>query len=539
MEKLFAGSGILSKFIVKRDRVRLFVWLAALAGFVIAFIPVFYNMFGEGAGGVMEKSVMVEMMKNPAMIAIVGPVYGAANYTTGAMYANFMLVFSAMIAAVMNIFLVARHTRHDEELGRLEVIRSLPVGRLSNYTSTMSVVVILNVVLTVLTGLGMFLVRQDGMNFNGCMLFAACLGVTGLFFAAVTAIFCQLSANNKTATTAALFFMLILYMLRAAGDMKSETLSRISPLGLILRTKTFVSNHWWPVLVVGGISIVLMVLAAYLAGIRDLGRGLFPEKPGRRHASALLSSPYGLAFKLLRNMIIIWAVTIFVLAGMYGSVFGDIDSFLSSNATLKAIFLTNPKFSAVEQFMSLLMVVMSVISAIPVLSFVGKVASEEKQGHAENIFGKSVSRHAQLLSYLIPTLVMGALFQLLTALGFWSVGSVVLDTVPSLGIFLKAAFIYLPGIYVFVGLSVFLTAYLPGKTTLAYAYLAYSFFMVYLGKIAGFPEWTTKTTPFGFISQYPIEKVHVLPLVVLSLIAVVLGALGFIGYRKRDVKNPS
>lgn len=531
----FYGSRILAGFIAKKDRMRLLLWIIGLTIFFICFIPVFDNMLTTSDPT--EMAVTVGMMENPAMIAIVGPVYGAANYTMGAMYGNFMFLFSAMLAGVMSIVIVTRNTRHDEELGRLEVIRSLPVGRLSNLASTLIVAVAANIILFVLTSAGMYVLREDGMSLRGCLIFGAGVGAVGIFFAAATAVFCQISANNRTASSLSYAFLMILYIVRAAGDLNNEALALVSPLGAILRTKVFVEDNWWPVLLVLGISVFVAVLAFYLASRRDLGRGLVPEKPGRRHGSFLMNSVYGLAIKLLRAPIIIWAFTLFILAAMYGSVFGDLDGFLNSNEMLKAVFAANTEFSATEQFMSLLMIIMSLIAAIPILNFIGKLGAEEKRGYVENIYSKAVSKQSMVFAYLIPTIIFTFVFQLLSALGFWGIGSQVLDTTPDFMVFLKSAMLYVPPILIFVGLYIVIIAFLPGKTYLVYIYLAYTFFVIYLGKIAGFPEWTTKITPFGYTASYPIEEIKAAPIVVQSIIAAALCIVGIIAYKNREIKT--
>ena len=528
---LFAGSGTLTRFILKRDRIRLLIWIIGLCGFAVSFIPIFENILNTGD----NNQMMLLMMESPVMVSILGVPYGAANYNTGAMYANMMLLFLVMIAGVMNIFLVSRHTRQDEEMGRLEVIRSLPVGRLSNLASTMIVTVIANFLLALLTGGGMFALRETGMTFSGCMLFGVSLGVIGLFFAASTAIFCQCTANNRTATGLSILLLFVLYMLRAAGDIGTEILSLISPLGLILRTEAFVSNYWWPIWMILGISVVLTFIAFVLARTRDLGRGLVPEKPGRRHASVLLSSPFGLAFKLLRTSIIVWLITMFVMGGMYGSVFDSLEGFLSGNEVLGAIFAASEEFSATEQFAALLMTIMSMLTVIPVINFVARITSEEKHGHTEHLLGHSVSRQAQMGAYLIPAFIISVVLQVLMTLGLWMVGSIVLDTIPSLTIFMVSAMSYLPAIWVMLGVTIFLVAFLPRFTSAAYVYLGYSFVSVYMGTLVGLPEWMQKITPFGYISQYPIEEMEVAPLFILTGIAALLLFAGFIGYRKRDM----
>lgn len=530
--QLFAGTGLLTHFILRKDRLRLAVWILGLAAFFAVLVPVMKEMFATPE----DNAVMSTMMTNPAMVAIVGPVYGIDNYTTGAAYANMMFLFSAMLAGVMSIFIVTHNTRQDEELGRLEVIRSLPVGRLANLLGTLNVVLIANLILIVLTTIGLAVFQEEGMGFGACLLFALGCGVIGLFFAALTAIFCQLTANNRTATSLSFLALMVLYCLRAAGDIGEEALALISPLGLVLRTEVFVENNWWPLPVILLISLVCTGLAFALARMRDLGRGLLPERPGRRHGSFLMSSPLGLNTKLLRSSFIIWALVIFICAAMYASIFGDLDNFLGSNEMLKMIFAADPEFSLAEQFIVLLVAVMTMIATVPVLLTVNRGASEEKLGHAEHLWTKAVSRESYLAAFLIPALVMILLFQLLIALGFWSVGSQVLSTLPGLDVFMQACLAYIPAELVMVGLALVIIAYLPGKSGISYLYLGYTFMSVYLGSIADLPDWTRQLTPFGHVPQYPVEEMEILPLAVMTGIAALLFILAFVGYRRRDMK---
>ena len=531
--RLFSGSGMLGRFILRRDRLRLSLWLVGLVAFSVIFVPVFENMLSDAQGGAM----MAEMMKNPAMVAIVGPVYGADNYNTGAAYANMMFLFAVMLAGVMNIFLITRCTRQDEEQGRMEVIRSLPVGRLSSLASALSVAAGINLLLSAITGLGLWALRQDGMTLSGCALFGAGIGAMGLFFAAAAAVFCQLTANNRTATALSFLLMFVLYLMRAAGDTGAEVLSVISPLGLVLRVQVFVKNIWWPLGVIFALSISLAALSFALAQMRDLGGGLIPERAGRRHASKWLNGPFGLALKLTRTSVIIWMIVIFVFVSMYGSVFGDLDGFIASSDMLSAIFSANSGFSLAQQFIVMLMSIMSMIATLPVLSLVHRIAGEEKCGHAEHILSKAVSRQSQMAVYFVPAIALSVVLQALSAAGFWLVGSMVMESTPSLPTFLVAAFSYLPAVWAMTGVSMALTAFLPGMLSLSYAYLGYSFISVYLGQIAGFPGWMQKLSPFGHIPQYPIESVKAAPLVALLAISAALAAAAFAGYRKRDVKT--
>ena len=148
----------------------------------------------------------------------------------------------------------------------------------------------------------------------------------------------------------------------------------------------------------------------------------------------------------------------FVFAAMYGSIFGDLDTFIGSNEMLKAIFAQNTEFSFAEPFIVLLMAVMAMLGTVPVLSLMQRVRQEEKSGHTEQLLARAVSRTTLLTSYFIISLIVSVLLMFLTALGFWSAGSITMADAPSFGTFIEAAMAYLTAIRVMLGLTMVLPA---------------------------------------------------------------------------------
>lgn len=528
----FTNSLRLSRFIVRRDHITFLFWLIGIVGLVVVFAAALTDMYSSDA----ELAVMAETMKNPAMIAMLGPVYGSDSYTNGAMFSNMMLLWTAVFTAVMSILHVVRHTRRDEEDGRIETVRSLPVGRMSNLASAMITALFLNLVIGVVTGVGLSALGIDSMGIEGSFLFGAVIVVTGLLFAAVTAVFCQLFSTSRGATSMAFIFLGITYLIRAAGDIKNETLALISPLGLVLRAQVYVDNNWWPVAVAIAITAAVMILAFFLCGRRDLGTGLIPARPGRSHASKLLNGTIGLSLRILRTPIIIWTATIFILAAAYASVLGDMDSFISSSDLLRAAFSGDNGLSYTEQFITMIVAIMSMISTIAVLSFALKARSQEKYGYTENILVRAVSRSSQLGAYVEIAFLSSFVMQILTVLGFWSIGSMVMNDPIAFSTYFKAAFAYLPAMWIMLGATMLLIAYLPKKTTLIWIYLGYSFIAVYMGALLKFPEWVQRISPFGNIPQYPAETMDYTKLIAMTGIAVAMSILGFIGHSKRDMK---
>ncbi len=524
---MFEHNLLLTRLIFRRDRLRNLLWLIGMLGLVVGFGSAVPGMYPSQT----ERLVMAETLKNPAMVAMLGPVYDDNGYTIGALYSNFMLLWTAAIMGIMNIFLVVRHTRQDEERGRIEVIRSLPVGRLSNLSAVLTAAIVLNLVFALFMGLGLGVLGIETMDFTGSMLFGIAVGVTGLLFAAVTAIFCQLCANPRTAQALSFTFLVVAYMVRAMGDMESELLACISPLGLILRTKAYVDNLWWPVLVMLLITAAAAALAFWLCGIRDMGEGIIPARPGKKEAAPYLQNAGGLAWRLLRNSVIIWAFVIPLLGMSYGSIMGDLEAFISTNEVFKIIIPDGDP----AQFISFLMVIVSILGTIPILQFILKVRSQESGGYAENVLARAASRHDQLLGYFLIALIAGICMPFLNALGFWAGSTPVMENPIAFTTFLQASMVYVPAIWFMLGIAMLLIGYLPQLSAWVWAYLGYAFFIIYIGSIMKLPEWMGKLSPFGYIPKLPMEEFNPVSALVLTGIAGVMFVLGFLGYRNRDM----
>jgi ABC-2 type transport system permease protein len=469
---------------------------------------------------------------------MMGPVYGIESYTAGAMYSNSMLVWILIVVALMNIMLVVRHTRADEESGRAEVVRSLPTGRLSNLNATMIVVLIINLVNGLLTGLLIAATGVETMGFAGSMLYGAVLCVFGLFFAAVAAVFSQISTSSRGAIGLSLVTLGVLYLMRAAGDLNSEALSLISPMGLIQRAQIYVENYWWPVGAVLLITVLVAVLAYKLNSIRDIGLGFIHARPGRKNASPLLRSSFGLSFRLLRNIILAWTVGIFILGASYASVLGDFDSFVASSEFYSMIIGSSPGFTIAQMFVSMVVSLATLFAVVPVLIVALKVRGEEKDERSEHVLTRSVSRVKYLLGYVILAVITSILVQGADALGIYSAAQAVLAD-PSdltLGYLIKAHFVFLPALWVMIGITVLLIGLIPKATAAIWAYFGFTFFAVFMGRIPDLlPGWFSKLTPFGFIPQLPMDEINYGTLAVLTLIAAALTVAGLFFYRRRDM----
>jgi len=519
---------------MRRERVISAIWIALL-------IIVVAGLAAPMAEMIDATSLMAfgMTMENPAMIAMMGPAYGIENYTFGAMYSNTMLLFSAMAVAVMNIFLVVRHTRADEELGRYEVLRSLPVGRMSNLAATIIFAADVNILISVLTGLGLFLLGDYSMTFGGSMLFGAAMGVTGLVFAAITALFSQLSPTSRGTTGYAFMTLGVFYIMRAAGDINNEVLSLISPLGLVMRAQVYVENNVWPILVLLAITAIIAIIAFKLNSRRDIDQGFIPQRAGRPEAKKSLLSPFGLSKRLLMGSLITWIIVMFSLGASYGSILGEIEEFVAGFELYQVMLGDAEGFTTVVLFAAMQNAMMSTIALIPLITIILRARSEEKEGRTEAILSAVVGRNTYLASFVGIAFVSSIVLQLVTPFGLYVAGVAVLPD-PSelpLGTLLQGSLAYLPAMWIMMGMATLLVGALPKATAAIWAYFGFAFFMSFLGRMPDvLPAWVSYLSPFHYIPELPMDNINIPILITMSAIAICLTIAGFFFYNRRDIR---
>lgn len=533
MSKNFAGTGVLMKFIIRRNRIRLPVWIFAITIFVLGTAVLLPDLYPAEA----DKIVLAETMKNPAITFMLGYSKGYSNYTDGAIMGHFMLVFTAIFAAIMSILHVNKHTSEDEEEGRIELINSLPVGSLSNLSATIIVLFFVYIIVSLLIGLGLISLGIETLDLQGSLLFGASIGAVGVFYGALTGFFAQITSNTRATIGFSFTFLILEYIIRGIGDIKSNILSYISPLGLVVKSEVYVNNYWWPVLILALVSAIMFMISLYLNSIRDLASGFLPTKQGRKKASRFLTSPLGLALRLQRTSIISWIVGMFIVGVSYGSLLGDLEGFLKNSELIQQMIPEVDGMSLTDRFVTMLITIISVIGTIPGLMFLLKLRAEEKKTRTSQLLSTSVSRNRLLGSYTIIGFVAIPIIQFASIWGLWTAAGFVMEDVVSFDMLFEAAFVNIPAMWVFLGLAILLIGWLPRLSSLTWGYLVYSFFIEYLGPMLKLPDYLLKISPFAHTPNIPADELDISVLVIMAIIVLILAVVGFIGYNRRDIEG--
>lgn len=514
-------------FICRRERIASPIWIACIAGSAALFAAFYPGLLPDQAA----IDQMAATMSNPAMVAMMGNVYGLENLTQASVMAQECLIWFLITAAIMNILLVNRHTRADEELGRLEMFRAMPVGRLTGASAVIKFAFVLNLLISLLTAALLLAVDISGTTAAGALAFGFAIGSVGLLFAALTLLAAQLFSTAHSVSGFGFSSMLLFYILRAGGDVSGSALSYISPLGLGLKVQAFYSNNPLPIAVLLAESILVTGIALAVNDLRDHGAGVIPARAGRAHASSFLKSPLGYAWRITRGGVLGWSAGMFLLGASYGSVCTELDAFIENSELMQKIIAQGGGNVLLDSYVAMIFVIMAMVTGVPVILAATKIHAEEKRGRLEQIFARSLPRMKLYGAFLVVAVAESVALQFLLAAGLWATAEGEL----LLGEMIKPAFVYLPAIWLMLGIAVLLVGALPKLTALIWAIFGYSFLILYMGRAMDLPEWTAKITPFGNIPQLPVQEFRLFPLLLMTALAILLSAVGMRRYSERDI----
>src|ERR1700743_3180194 len=184
------ATGALTKLALRRDRLMLPVWVYVVVIGVASNAYAFAKLYKTAA---QRESLVSSGLDNPALIFLYGRLNGDS---VGALTAWRYGVWGALFAALMSVFLVVRHTRGDEEAGRLELVRSARVGRQARMTSPLAMALLATAILVALLCLVLPLL---GLPAAGSAALALAIGTCGLALTGRSLVAAQVTSGARGA----------------------------------------------------------------------------------------------------------------------------------------------------------------------------------------------------------------------------------------------------------------------------------------------------------------------------------------------------
>lgn len=528
-----AGTGALIRLNLRRDRVILPAWLVALVFTLYVSVASTAQLYPTAAS---RQQAAAAIGKTPAVLALYGPATDLGTLGGLATWKPAMIL--AVLAALMSMFLVVRHTRADEEAGRLELLSAGVVGRYAALTAALVVAFATNAVLAVLMAVSLL---GQPVPVSGVVALSLGLGGVGCVFAAIAAVAAQLTENSRTANGITASALAVAFLLRAAGDASGASgpawLSWLSPLGWTLKVRPFGDLHWWPLLLSVGLAALATLGAYTLAGRRDLAAGLLPPRLGPASAGPLLRSAPALAWRLHRGSLLGWAVGFAVLGGVMGSIASTIGDALGDNAALRD-FLARLGGTQimVDAYVATSMGIAALVASAFAVQATLRLRAEEAAQRVEPLLATRLGRVPWALSHFVIAVLGPAVLLAVSGIAAGLAhGSRVGDIRGQFWRVFGGALVQLPAVWVVAGLTLAVFGLLPRYATLGWAALVLFLLIGELGPTLELDQRLQDISPFVHVPRLPVADLTLVPLLALTLVAVVLSAAGLVGLRRRDV----
>jgi len=209
-----AGLPELSKLATRRDRVILPLWCYALIGSAVSTASSIKGLFSDQASRV---DFVEGIQATSGAIALYGRVAGTS---LGSITTWRTLVLGAVLASVMSVLLIVRHTRAEEQTGRQELVAAGVVDRKAPLVAALRLVIGVNIAVGVIIGA---VLPITGLGAGGAFALGLSMAGCGIVFAALAAVCAQLFEASRSANSAALSLLGGFYLLRAVADMGEGT----------------------------------------------------------------------------------------------------------------------------------------------------------------------------------------------------------------------------------------------------------------------------------------------------------------------------
>jgi ABC-2 type transport system permease protein len=528
-----AGTGTLLRLAVRRDRIMLPVWIAVFVVMAAASASATIDLYPTEGSRV---QAAVGMNGTPSLVAMYGKVYDPSSLGALAMWK--FSGFGAALVAVLAVITVIRHTRGEEENGRLELVGSAVVGRHAALTAALLLAAGVNLLLALITAAAL---AGAGLPTVGSVAFGLAWGATGLAFAGLAAAAAQLTAGARSAIGLSTSVLAVTYLLRAIGDTAAPGgptwASWLSPIGWEQKTQAFAHERWWVLLLLLAFAAATSVGAFALAARRDLGAGLLPDRPGPATAGPRLATPLGLAWRLQRGLFSAWLVGFGLLGFVLGNIVTNLGSMLSSPQAQDFIRKLGGQSALTDAFLATEMAFAGIIASAYGVQAALWLRAEEESGHAEELLATDVGRIRWVASHLTVALAGSAV--LLLAVGTTGGISYAASTGDGgqFGRVVGAALAQVPAAWVLSAAVIALFGAFSRAVLAGWAVLVAFLLLGEFGPLLKLNHWVMDISPFAHTPRLPGTPFSATPLVWLLLVSVLLIGAGLAAVRRRDLAS--
>ena len=537
MKQPLYNTGVLFKTLIKRDWFKLVFWILGM----LAFAASGAGKMEVASNPATASTLYTMFVKNLAMVGLFGPtpINNPTNYSLGPIFGQTMTLITGLTFAIISIIYVVNRSRKEEDDGITELFRSYSIGKLANTTALVMELLLLNLIMAVLLALSIEVQNVAGLNhLESNFLFAFTTSAQGFLWGMFALLFGQIFSEASTTKGMTFGLLGLLYIVRMLTDVTNLSIGWFNPLSWSYLAFPYVKGHenWLAVFLTFLLAFLILGISYILELKRDVGVGYLPERKARLHGKKGHFGFPGLVLNLEKKMIIGWLLASFVLGLVYGSMFGQMDQFISSNKTVKELFVGNETAASAIRgnFMVTLFSILSILIAAFGVILLTKMVSEERKNRLEALYALPLSRLKVYSTYLLIAILSVILAQFLALFGIFIEQLGNKNALSFLEI-MKSGMIWLVAVIFVLAILSLLLGLVPRLAELIWVYLAFLLFMTYLGKLLSLPKWLENLSIYNYIPKLPVEKMNLPTVLFILILSVFLVLLGFGAYRRRDL----
>jgi len=526
----YAGFGIMVRFILRRNWLRMLIWTIVLAGMIAVVVQSQRVAFPTQA----DRDAYAAIANTPSVAALTGLPY-AASTLSGILNIKLWMTEAVALAFAL-IFLVTRNGRAEEEAGRTELLRGGVLGQHAYSLANWVVAAGFSAVIGLTTALAAI---GQGLPALGAFTMGASFLGVGLVFIAVAAVSGQLAQTSRGANSLASVVLAVAYLVRAAADLQANgdtpsALSWASPIGWGQQMRSYGDNLWWPFAVSVIVAAVLCAIALLLERRRDVGEGILADRHGPKHASALTRTPVGLTLRLQRGSIIGWSLGVLVGALFFGTVATAMADLLAGDNPITQMFVGGAK-DALDGLLGFFAMANVLLVSAFALQSADTIRAEESAGRAELQWSRAISRIGWALSRMAIPVILSLVLLAVSGFAIGASFGASVDDPDQAGRFVAASLAYWPSVLLVIAFVVFCAAWLPrAASAVTWGVFGVMVVLSMFGDLFGLPDWVIDNTPFTAVPRVG-DEFSATPLIVIGALAILFAVLGLGRLRSRDM----
>ncbi len=476
---------------------------------------------------------------NHAASALFGP---APELQTVAGFTVFKVSMLLIITgAIWGLLTSTRLLRGDEDAGRWELLLGGPTTHaraagqvLAGLGIGAGVIWAITALLTVATG------RSSTVHFgvSASLYFALAMVTSAVMFLAVGAVTSQLAPNRRQAAGYAAVFLGVSYGLRMVADagLGLHGLIWASPLGWIEELEPLTDPRPLALIPIAAFTAVLAAVAVLLAGRRDVGAGMWPDRSTRAPRVRLLSGATGLTVRLALPAALGWAAGVAIAAVLIGTVAKSAGATIEGSERQVFSRLGSPG-SGAAAFSGIAFLILGIVIAFQAASEVSATRAEEAEGRLDHVLAAPVSRSRWFTGRLLAGIA--ALFLSGTTAGVFTwIGEAIQGSGVSFPAAVDAGINAVPPALFALGTGALAAGFWPRRAVIVvYVILGWSVLIQFAGGFAAQNHWLLDTSLFHQMASAPAVapdwEVNGI-LTGLGLAAMLLGTSAF---RHRDLQG--